>query len=155
MLTKRIIPCLDVRNGRVVKGKKFKDIVDVDSTEVLGKFYSDSGADELVFYDITASNEERKTSLEFVSKVAENISIPFCVGGGVSSIDDFTNILRQGADKVSINSSAVLNPNLWLKSSVTFLSVECIVNLIALSSLVATFTFASDLAISFNSSTNL
>ena len=78
MLTKRIIPCLDVRNGRVVKGKKFKDIVDVDSPEVLGKYYSDCGADELVFYDITASSEDRKTSLEFVSKVAENISIPFC-----------------------------------------------------------------------------
>ena len=126
MLTKRIIPCLDVRNGRVVKGKKFKDIVDVDSTEVLGKFYSDSGADELVFYDITASNEERKTSLEFVSKVAENISIPFCVGGGVSSIDDFTNILRQGADKVSINSSAVLNPNL-IKEAAEKFGDQCVV----------------------------
>ena len=79
MLTKRIIPCLDVRNGRVVKGKKFKDIVDVDAPATLGKFYSDSGADELVFYDITASNEERKTSLEFVKRVAEEINIPFCV----------------------------------------------------------------------------
>ena len=76
MLTKRIIPCLDVRNGRVVKGKKFKDIVDVDDPATLGKFYSDSGADELVFYDITASNEERKTSLEFVKRVAEEINIP-------------------------------------------------------------------------------
>ena len=75
MLTKRIIPCLDVRNGRVVKGKKFKDIVDVDDPATLGKFYSDSGADELVFYDITASNEERKTSLEFVKRVAEEINI--------------------------------------------------------------------------------
>ena len=126
MLTKRIIPCLDVRNGRVVKGKKFKDIVDVDSPEVLGKFYSDSGADELVFYDITASNEERKTSLEFVSKVADNISIPFCVGGGVSSIDDFTNILRKGADKVSVNSSAVLNPNL-IKEAAEKFGDQCVV----------------------------
>ena len=126
MLTKRIIPCLDVRNGRVVKGKKFKDIVDVDSPEVLGKYYSDCGADELVFYDITASSEDRKTSLEFVSKVAENISIPFCVGGGVSSLDDFTNILRKGADKVSINSSAVLNPNI-IKEAAQKFGNQCVV----------------------------
>ena len=126
MLAKRIIPCLDVRNGRVVKGKKFKDIIDVDSPEALGKLYSDSGADELVFYDITASNEERKTSLEFVSKVAENISIPFCVGGGVSSLDDFTNILRKGADKVSINSSAVYNPQLIREAAEKF-GNQCVV----------------------------
>ena len=126
MLTKRIIPCLDVRNGKVVKGKKFKDIVDVDSPEVLGKYYSDCGADELVFYDITASSEERKTSLEFVSKVAENISIPFCVGGGVSSLDDFTNILRKGADKVSINSSAVLNPSI-IKEAAQKFGNQCVV----------------------------
>lgn len=126
MLTKRIIPCLDVRNGRVVKGKKFKDIEDVDSPEILGKFYSDNGADELVFYDITASNEERKISLEFVSKVAENISIPFCVGGGVSSIDDFTNILRKGADKVSINSAAVKNPIL-IKEAAQIFGNQCVV----------------------------
>lgn len=126
MLTKRIIPCLDVRNGRVVKGKKFKDIEDVDSPETLGKFYSDNGADELVFYDITASNEERKTSLEFVSKVAKNISIPFCVGGGVSSLDDFTNILRKGADKVSINSAAVKNPML-IKEAAQMFGNQCVV----------------------------
>lgn len=126
MLTKRIIPCLDVRNGRVVKGKKFKDIVDVDFPEVLGKYYSDCGADELVFYDITASSEDRKTSLEFVSKVAENISIPFCVGGGVSSLDDFTNILRKGADKVSINSSAVLNPSI-IKEAAQKFGNQCVV----------------------------
>ena len=126
MLTRRIIPCLDVRNGRVVKGKQFKDIVDVDSPDALGKYYSDCGADELVFYDITASNEERKTSLEFVSKVAENINIPFCVGGGVNSIDDFTDILRRGADKVSINSSAVKNPNLIKEASLKF-GAQCVV----------------------------
>lgn len=126
MLTKRIIPCLDVRNGRVVKGKKFKDIVDVDDPASLGKFYSDSGADELVFYDITASNEERKTSLEFVTKVAEEINIPFCVGGGVSSIDDFTNILLKGADKVSVNSSAVKNPQLIREASEKF-GAQCVV----------------------------
>ncbi|MCI9975809.1 imidazole glycerol phosphate synthase subunit HisF [Clostridioides difficile] len=126
MLTRRIIPCLDVRNGRVVKGKKFKDIVDVDSPEVLGKFYSDCGADELVFYDITASNEDRKTSLEFVTKVAENINIPFCVGGGVNKLEDFTDILRKGADKVSINSSAVKNPELIREASLKF-GAQCVV----------------------------
>mgnify|MGYP000287948549 FL=1 len=126
MLTKRIIPCLDVRNGRVVKGKKFKDIVDVDDPATLGKFYSDCGADELVFYDITASSEERKTSLEFVTRVAEKINIPFCVGGGVSTIDDFTNILLKGADKVSINSSAVKNPNLIREASEKF-GAQCVV----------------------------
>ncbi|CAH2213005.1 imidazole glycerol phosphate synthase subunit HisF [Tepidibacter aestuarii] len=126
MLTRRIIPCLDVRSGRVVKGKKFENIVDVDSPEILGKYYSDCGADELVFYDITASNEERKTSLEFVSKVAKNINIPFCVGGGVSSIDDFTDILRRGADKVSINSSAVKNPYLIKEASLKF-GAQCVV----------------------------
>ncbi|MCT4508287.1 MAG: imidazole glycerol phosphate synthase subunit HisF [Tepidibacter sp.] len=126
MLTRRIIPCLDVRNGRVVKGKKFKNIIDVDSPEILGKYYSACGADELVFYDITASNEERKTSLEFVSKVAKNINIPFCVGGGVSSINDFTDILRRGADKVSINSSAVKNPALIKEASLKF-GAQCVV----------------------------
>lgn len=126
MLTKRIIPCLDVINGRVVKGKQFKDIVDVDAPEVLGKFYSESGADELVFYDITASNEGRKTSLEFVYKVARQINIPFCVGGGVETIDDFTEILQRGADKISINSSAVKNPNLIKEASLKF-GAECVV----------------------------
>ncbi|MDD4781616.1 MAG: imidazole glycerol phosphate synthase subunit HisF [Tissierellia bacterium] len=126
MLAKRIIPCLDVRNGRVVKGKKFMDIQDVDEPSKLGKYYSESGADELVFYDITASNEDRKTSLEFVKKVAEEINIPFCVGGGVSSLDDFKYILRSGADKVSINSSAVKNPNLIKEASERF-GNQCVV----------------------------
>ena len=112
MLARRIIPCLDVRNGKVVKGQKFKDIKEVDLPEVLGKFYSNNGADELVFYDITASSDERKTSMEFVKKVADEISIPFSVGGGVSTLDDFKEILRKGADKVSVNSSAVKNPEL-------------------------------------------
>lgn len=126
MLARRIIPCLDVKNGRVVKGMKFKNLKDVDSPESLGKYYSDCGADELVFYDITASNEERKTSLEFVSKVAKNINIPFSVGGGVSSIDDFTNILRKGADKISINSAAVKNPQLIEEASLKF-GAQCVV----------------------------
>nr|WP_300095709.1 imidazole glycerol phosphate synthase subunit HisF [Sedimentibacter sp.] len=126
MLARRIIPCLDVRNGRVVKGKNFKDIQDVDDPARLGKYYSDSGADELVFYDITASNEERKTSLEFVKKVAHEINIPFSVGGGVSTIDDFKFILRSGADKVSVNSSAVRNPNLIKEASERF-GNQCVV----------------------------
>lgn len=126
MLAKRIIPCLDVRNGRVVKGQKFENIVEVDRPEVLGKYYSDCGADELVFYDITASNEDRKTSLEFVEKVSANINIPFCVGGGVSSVDDFTDILRKGADKVSVNSAAVRNPELIREASLKY-GAQCVV----------------------------
>jgi cyclase len=126
MLAKRIIPCLDVRNGRVVKGTKFQDIKDVDDPARLGKFYSDSGADELVFYDITASNEERKTSLEFVKKVAYLINIPFSVGGGVSTLEDFKYILRSGADKVSVNSAAVKNPNLIKEASERF-GNQCVV----------------------------
>ncbi|MEL7649568.1 MAG: imidazole glycerol phosphate synthase subunit HisF [Sedimentibacter sp.] len=126
MLARRIIPCLDVRNGRVVKGKNFKDIQDVDDPARLGKYYSDSGADELVFYDITASNEERKTSLEFVRQVAHEINIPFSVGGGVSTLDDFKFILRSGADKVSVNSSAVRNPNL-IKEAAERFGNQCVV----------------------------
>jgi cyclase len=126
MLARRIIPCLDVKNGRVVKGKNFKDIQDVDDPARLGKYYSDYGADELVFYDITASNEERKTSLEFVKKVAHEINIPFSVGGGVSTIDDFKFILRSGADKVSVNSSAVKNPNL-IKEAAERFGNQCVV----------------------------
>jgi len=126
MLAKRIIPCLDVRNGRVVKGKQFEGIIDVDSPEVLGKYYSENGADELVFYDITASNEERDISLEYVSNVAKELRIPFCVGGGIRTIDDFTRILRKGADKVSINSAAVKNPNLLREAAQKFGS-QCVV----------------------------
>jgi imidazole glycerol-phosphate synthase subunit HisF len=126
MLTKRIIPCLDVRKGRVVKGVKFDQIIDVEDPAKLGKFYSDQGADELVFYDITASSEERKISLEFVEQVASSINIPFCVGGGVSTIEDFTKILRKGADKVSINSSAVKNPLLIKEASLKF-GAQCVV----------------------------
>lgn len=126
MLAKRIIPCLDVKNGRVVKGKQFKDVVDVDSPEALGKFYSDNGADELVFYDITASSDDRKTSLEFVKKVADEINIPFSVGGGVSKVEDFNDILRNGADKVSVNSAAVKNPKLIQEASEKF-GAQCVV----------------------------
>ena len=113
----RIIPCLDVRDGRVVKGKKFDNIQDVDDSETLAEFYSKAGADELVFYDITASNEGRKVSLEFIEKVAGKIDIPFCVGGGVNTIEDFTDIIGKGADKVSINSAAVKRPELIKEAS--------------------------------------
>jgi len=126
LLTRRIIPCLDVRDGRVVKGKKFQNIVDVEDPEVLGEFYSKAGADELVFYDITATNEARKISLEFIEKVASKINIPFCVGGGVNSIDDFTEILRKGADKVSVNSAAVKTPELITLASLKY-GAQCVV----------------------------
>jgi len=126
MLAKRIIPCLDVRNGRVVKGQKFKNIIDVDSPEGLGKFYSENGADELVFYDITASNEEREISLAFVEKVAAQIDIPFCVGGGIRTIEDFQTVLDKGADKISISSAAVQNPQLIKEAAEKFGS-KCVV----------------------------
>lgn len=112
MLTKRIIPCLDVDHGRVVKGKKFQDIQDVADPVELGRYYSDQGADELVFYDITASYEDRDIFIHIVEKVAEAIRIPFTIGGGISKVEDFRKVLMAGADKVSVNSSAVKNPQL-------------------------------------------
>ena len=126
MHTKRIIPCLDVRNGRVVKGQKFENIIDVDSPVDLAEFYSKNGADELVFYDITASNENRDISLAFIEKVAANLNIPFCVGGGIRTIKDFTTILNKGVNKVSINSAAVKNPLLIKEASEKFGS-KCVV----------------------------
>ena len=126
MLTKRIIPCLDVKDGRVYKGKKFSELLEIGDPAELGKFYSDNGADELVFYDITASAEDREISLDFVSQVAAEINIPFCVGGGVNTIDDFTKILRKGADKISINSGAVKNPQLIQEASKKF-GAQCVV----------------------------
>lgn len=112
MITKRIIPCLDVRDGRVVKGVNFKNVNDVSCPVELGKLYSDSGADELVFYDITASGEERKIFTDILRRVAENIFIPLTVGGGINTIEDFDRVLKCGADKVSVNSGAIKNPNL-------------------------------------------
>ena len=112
MLAKRIIPCLDVRDGRVVKGKNFEGIKDVDSPVELAKFYNASGADELVFYDITASNEGRKLFTDVLREVAKNIFIPLTVGGGINTVDDFDRVLKSGADKVSVNSGAIKNPNL-------------------------------------------
>ncbi|MFY7900573.1 MAG: imidazole glycerol phosphate synthase subunit HisF [Chitinophagaceae bacterium] len=112
MLTKRIIPCLDIRDGRTVKGINFENIRDAGDPVELGAFYAAEGADELVFLDITATNEKRKTLSELVSRIAKNINIPFTVGGGVSSIDDASVLLKNGADKVSINTAAYKNPQL-------------------------------------------
>ena len=126
MLTKRIIPCLDVDHGRVVKGKKFKDIQDVADPVELGRYYSEQGADELVFYDITASYEERDIFINIVEKVAEAIRIPFTIGGGISRVEDFRKVLMAGADKVSVNSSAVKNPQLIRDAALKF-GNQCVV----------------------------
>ena len=112
MLTKRIIPCLDIKNGRTVKGINFVNLIDAGDPVVLAKQYADLGADELVFLDISATLEGRKTMLEMVLKVAEQVNIPFTVGGGISSVEDVDALLKCGADKVSINSSAVKRPDL-------------------------------------------
>ena len=112
MITKRLIPCLDVRNGRVVKGTNFQGLQDVSSPVALGKFYSDNGADELVFYDITASAEGRKLFTDILTEVASTIFIPLTVGGGINTLDDFDRVLKCGADKVSVNSGAIRNPQL-------------------------------------------
>lgn len=112
MLTKRIIPCLDIKNGRTVKGVNFLDLKDAGDPVELAKKYVDTGADELVFLDISATEERRKTLIDLVRKVAASINIPFTVGGGISSVEDVDVLLRNGADKVSINSSAVKNPDL-------------------------------------------
>ncbi len=112
MITKRIIPCLDVRNGRVVKGVNFENLNDVSSPVELGKYYSDCGADELVFYDITASSDGRKLFTDILKEVAKNIFIPLTVGGGINTIQDFDRVLKCGADKVSVNSGAIKNPDL-------------------------------------------
>ena len=112
MITKRIIPCLDVKNGRVVKGVNFEGLSDVSSPVELAKYYSDNGADELVFYDITASAECRALFTDILKKVAETIFIPLTVGGGINTVDDFDRMLKCGADKVSVNSGALKNPDL-------------------------------------------
>ena len=126
MITKRIIPCLDVRDGRVVKGTNFEGLKEVASPVSLARFYSDNGADELVFLDITASSDARNTVVDMVRRVAEQVFIPFTVGGGIRSVDDFRAILREGADKVSINSSAIKNPQLIADGADKFGS-QCVV----------------------------
>ncbi len=126
MLAKRIIPCLDVNHGRVVKGKQFQNLRDVDDPVKLGKWYSDSGADELVFYDITATHEQRALFVDVVKAVGAELTIPFTVGGGIRSADDFRDMLLAGADKVSVNSAAVANPGLISEAAERFGS-QCVV----------------------------
>lgn len=126
MISKRIIPCFDVRNGMVVKGTKFENIKEVSEPVVLAKKYNEMGADELVFYDITASFEERKLFTEVVEKIANEVFIPLTVGGGINSVEDFSRVLKAGADKVSINSSAVSNPQLISDAAKKFGS-QCVV----------------------------
>ena len=126
MLTKRIIPCLDVNNGRVVKGVNFVDLRDAGDPVEIGKAYDKAGADELVFLDITASSDARETVVDMVRKVAETVFIPFTVGGGIRTVEDFKVLLREGADKISINSSAIANPQLIRDAADKFGS-QCVV----------------------------
>ena len=126
MITKRIIPCLDVRNGRVVKGVNFEGVRDVSSPVELGKFYSDSGADELVFYDITASVEGRALFTDILREVASTIFIPLTVGGGINTLEDVDRVLKCGADKVSVNSGAIRNPNLVYEAAQRY-GDQCVV----------------------------
>ncbi|MGB9773720.1 MAG: imidazole glycerol phosphate synthase subunit HisF [Bacteroidota bacterium] len=126
MLTKRIIPCLDVKNGRVVKGTRFVNLVDAGDPAEQARYYDKEGADELVFLDITASQEDRRTLIHIAERVAEEIFIPFTIGGGVQTVDDIQQLLRAGADKVSINTVAVEQPTLISKGAEQFGS-QCIV----------------------------
>lgn len=126
MFAKRIIPCLDVKNGRVVKGVNFVNLIDAGDPVEIAKVYNEAGADELVFLDITATHEARSTVIEMAKKVAETVFIPFTVGGGIKSVDDFRELLLQGADKISINSSAIRNPQLILDAAQKFGS-QCVV----------------------------
>ena len=126
MITKRIIPCLDVKNGRVVKGVNFTGLADVSSPVELGKYYSDCGADELVFYDITASAEERGLFTDILRQVAANIFIPLTVGGGINSLADFDRVLKCGADKVSVNSGAIKDPAL-IGAAARLYGSQCVV----------------------------
>lgn len=126
MLSKRIIPCLDVKNGRVVKGVNFVGLKDVGDPVECAKAYNEQGADEIVFLDITATNEERETIVDVVKKTAKEVFVPLTVGGGIRTIEDFRKLLRAGADKISINSSAVNNPNLISEAADIFGS-QCVV----------------------------
>lgn len=126
MITKRIIPCLDVKDGRVVKGVNFEGLNDVSSPVKLGRYYSDCGADELVFYDITASSDGRKLFTDILKEVARNIFIPLTVGGGINTLEDFDRVLKCGADKVSVNSGAIKNPDL-IKAAAEKYGSQCVV----------------------------
>ena len=126
MITKRIIPCLDVRNGQVVKGTNFTGLREISSPVELAKYYSECGADELVFYDITASSDGRKLFTDILCETAENVFIPLTVGGGINSTDDFDRVLKCGADKVSVNSGAIKNPSLILDAAKLY-GDQCVV----------------------------
>jgi len=126
MITKRIIPCLDVRDGRVVKGVNFAGLQDVSSPVTLAKFYSDCGADELVFYDITASSDGRKLFTDILCETARNVFIPLTVGGGINTVSDFDRVLKCGADKVSVNSGAIRNPRLIYEAAKLY-GDQCVV----------------------------
>ena len=126
MITKRIIPCLDIKNGRVVKGTNFQGLADVSSPIELAKVYSDSGADELVFYDITASVEGRQLFTDVLRQVASQIFIPLTVGGGINTVEDFDRVLKCGADKVSVNSGAIRNPRVIYDAAQKYGS-QCVV----------------------------
>ena len=126
MITKRIIPCLDVKNGRVVKGVNFLGLSDVSSPVELAKYYSDNGADELVFYDITASAEGRSLFTDILCQVASTIFIPLTVGGAINTVDDFDRVLKCGADKVSVNSGAIRNPELIKQAAMKY-GDQCVV----------------------------
>lgn len=126
MFTKRVIPCLDVNNGRVVKGVNFVNLRDAGDPVAVGAAYDKAGADELVFLDITASSDARDIKLDMVRKVAETVFIPFTVGGGIRTVEDFKMILREGADKIAVNSAAILNPNLISEAADKFGS-QCVV----------------------------
>ena len=126
MITKRIIPCLDVRNGRVVKGVNFEGLSDVSSPVELAKYYSDCGADELVFYDITASAEGRAIFTDILCEAARSVFIPLTVGGGINTVDDFDRVLKCGADKVSVNSGAIRNPDLIYEAAKRY-GDQCVV----------------------------
>ncbi len=126
MITKRIIPCLDVRDGRVVKGINFEGLRDVSDPVALGKYYSENGADELVFYDITASFEGRRLFTDILKRVASEIFIPLTVGGGINTVDDFDRVLKCGADKVSVNSGAIRDPSLVLEAAKKY-GDQCVV----------------------------
>lgn len=126
MITKRIIPCLDVNNGRVVKGVNFVNLIDAGDPVEIAAAYDRAGADEIVFLDITASSDNRATTVDMVRRVAEKVFIPFTVGGGIRTVDDFRAILREGADKVSVNSAAIMNPPLISEAADKFGS-QCVV----------------------------
>ncbi len=126
MFTKRIIPCLDVHNGRVVKGVNFVNLRDAGDPVLVGKAYNEAGADELVFLDITASSDARTIKIDMVRRVAETVFIPFTVGGGIRTVEDFKEILREGADKVAVNTAAILNPSLIADAADKFGS-QCVV----------------------------